>query len=240
LWEVATGKELRRFGEGRDGSSHLAFSPDGKILASCENPDGSVRWWDVATGKGLCHLASEPHHIALRLAFSPDSKLLATGVRHHGPGGVWQAFVWLWDVATGKRLRQLEIKGGYAADVTDLGFSPDGRILATSVYGGPHAVQLWDVANGSKIREFHKTEAGQDTLTTLAFSPNGRTLATGAYDGSVRLWEVATGKERRRFVGHRAFVSGLAFSPDGRVLASGSWDTTVLLWDLTGRRPKNP
>jgi len=71
----------------------------------------------------------------------------------------------------------------------------------------------------------------------VVFSPDGRTLATGGRDGTVSLWEVATGALRRRFHGHTAAVGRLAFSADGRTLASASSDTTVLLWDVAGLTP---
>ena len=77
---------------------------------------------------------------------------------------------------------------------------------------------------------------GEVNLTAVAFSPDGKTLAAGTGSGSVQLWEVLTGAERRRFTGHHGWVGSVAFAPDGRVLASGGHDTTVLLWDVTGRR----
>src|SRR5439155_16140056 len=74
------------------------------------------------------------------------------------------------------------------------------------------------------------------------FSADGKTLASANVDfhplgprlPSISLWEMATGKERRRFEGHRAEVNSVAFAPDGRTLASGSCDTTALVWDVTG------
>ena len=65
----------------------------------------------------------------------------------------------------------------------------------------------------------------------MAFSPDATRLASGSSDGTVRLWDAATGDEVRRFEGHTDWVSSVAFSPDGTRLASGSDDRTVRLWD---------
>ncbi|UPU34662.1 caspase family protein [Geomonas paludis] len=73
-------------------------------------------------------------------------------------------------------------------------------------------------------------------VAAVAFSPDGRTMASGSDDMSVKLWEVASGRELRTLVGHKEAVKSVAFSPDGKTLVSGSVDKTVKLWDVaTGR-----
>src|SRR5262249_52288145 len=87
-------------------------------------------------------------------------------------------------------------------------------------------IHFWDLY---LARERHKVP-GHSGI----FSPDGRTFVVGTNE-AVHLYEVATGQERRRFVGHNRNILSLAFSNDGRKLATGSHDTTVLVWDVTGR-----
>jgi WD40 repeat protein len=69
----------------------------------------------------------------------------------------------------------------------------------------------------------------------LAFSPDGKLLASGSSDRTIKLWDVATGKERATLRGHAGEVSSVCFSPDGKVLASGGDDRTIKLWDVATR-----
>jgi WD domain, G-beta repeat len=79
----------------------------------------------------------------------------------------------------------------------------------------------------SPITSHHR--AGIDSV---AFSPDGQTLASGSRDNTIKLWEVASGRERATLSGHGDEVSSVAFSPDGQTLASGSWDKTIKLWEV--------
>jgi hypothetical protein len=78
-------------------------------------------------------------------------------------------------------------------------------------------------------------EGHQNGINSLAFFADGKTLASGGYNGEIRLWEVATGKQRTALPGHDGMVGALLFSADGKFLISGSNDTTALIWDLTSR-----
>ena len=91
------------------------------------------------------------------------------------------------------------------------------------------------LANGFAQDYIHyATFAGHtDSVYSISFSPDGHILASGSADGTVRLWDVTTGKHLQTLAGHTDSVSSVSFSPNGQILASGSWDTTIRLWDVT-------
>jgi hypothetical protein len=120
-----------------------------------------------------------------------------------------------------------------------IALSADGRRLAATTGGREPALWLWDVDTGRPLWHVPYPDVGPRGVSGLAFAPDGRTLAV-SQAGPIRLWEVATGRERYRLEGHHGAVNGVAFSPDGRTLASAGEDTTVLIWDMTGPRPAAP
>jgi WD40 repeat protein len=218
LWDVATGKELHRFGDKDDANSDLCFAPDGRTIVT-RGGDSQFCLWDAGTCTRRKHFEGPPEGALLCFAYSPDGKTVATGDN--------AGKVLLWDPATGTRRA---LGAGHDGNVEAVAFAPDGKTVA-SACPEDQLVVLWDVATGKPRRRFE--HAGR--LEAVAFAPDGWYVASGGADRTVSLWEVATGKECGRFTGHRGEVCAVAFAPDGRSLASASTDTTVLLWDLTGR-----
>jgi hypothetical protein len=264
VYQTATGLPLCWMGEGRGIYFGLAFSPDGKILATARggftewhDDQGVISFWDPVRGIELDQFGEGTGPRAL--AFSPDGKTLASG----GGDGI----LWLWDVDSLEALRKI---GEHSGLIQAVAFSPDGKLLASA--GREGKVRLWNVADGKMIRSIDveapslafspdgKTLAagkalwdvatgkelpqfrGNTHLGLMAFSSDGRTLAT--YDGTgIHLWETATGKERRwyQLEDAAAEARSLLFTPDSRRLVSADRGWNALVWDVTGLdRPGQP
>ena len=221
LWDVDARTFVGTPMSGREPAADIAFSRDGRTLAS---PGVfAIELWNTRTstrhGRALRSVAGP----RTALAFSPDGRTLASA------GGL-DGTIRLWDVATsaprGQPLR------GHTDRVTSLAFSPDGRTLASA--SADKSIRLWDARTRTQRGEPLTGHAG--VVEDVAFSPDGRRLASAGADTTIRLWDVrAALRSADRLKGHAAVLS-LAFSPDGRTLASAGLDGAARLWDVRRQR----
>ncbi|MFF4733487.1 helix-turn-helix domain-containing protein [Streptomyces mirabilis] len=209
----------------------LAFSPDGRTLATAEDGSGTRVWlWDIsdaARPKRLRQdLAASYDYTDYHLLFSPSGHTLAISA-----SGDTGDRVWLWDTTTPAHPKHLAspLKGIVAA------FAPRGHLLAVASISGD--IQLWNVSNLAHPTRIGSPFTTNGHLLAAAFSADGHTLAIGSGDGTVWLWDTAAPAHTKALgnplTGHTDSITSMTSTPDHpNLLATGSVDGTVRLWDL--------
>jgi WD40 repeat protein len=203
----------------------LAFSPDGRLLASC-GYDRLIQLWETATGKGL-HSLKDHSDAVYSVAFSPDGKLLASGAADRA--------VKVWDVATGKRILTL----GEATDwVYAVAWSHQGRHLAAG--GVDKSIRVWEVSpEGGKL--VHAVFAHEAPITRLVYSADDGSLYSLSEDRTAKAWDTSRMVERRVYPRQPALPLALALRPDQKQLALGRFDGGLALFDeVTGKVQAQP
>lgn len=196
----------------------LAFSPDGKVLASGTS-EGNIQLWDVASGKIAATLKGHSNSVNC-VAFSSDGKVLASASG--------DSTIRLWDIQTARNTTTLN---GHTSYVQALAFSLDGKRLVSG--GADNTVRIWSLTTGKNplVLRGHA-----DWVMTVAFDPSGKGVASGSVDKTVRLWDAQTGKNRATFTEHSKGVRSVAYLPDGQRLASASPDNSIRIRDIaTGK-----
>jgi serine/threonine protein kinase/Tol biopolymer transport system component len=213
IWDLATGKSIRRF----DGDSStvwsVTFDSKGTQLAI-----GTGLWrvmlWDLQTGKvihSLDHAAS-----VWSVVFSPDGQSIASA------SGDKTAKIW--DAVNGRLIYDLPDHTNFVYSVA---FSPDGKTLASA--SNDKTITIVEAATGRLIRTL---EGHSDAVRSVAISPDGKTLVSGSYDETIKVWNLETGQLIRSLQGHSDDIVTVAIDPDGKFIASGSKDKTIKIWDL--------
>lgn len=237
------------------GSSVLAFSPNGKLLA-IGGTNGTIVLWDVAAGTSKGQLVAKwefPKDVQAKpgepslgsvsnLIFTPDGKILIASIYTLFAD---QRTIALWDVATGQPISQplLENKSPY-----DLLLSPDGRTLAISEWG---KISFWDLETNQfvgqfPVPQFEGIPIGLNTMPVVSspvFSPDGKTLAAISSVNTITFWDVATLQPigQPLMVGEMYVNNGvehIAFTKDGKSLLTFYPDGTLASWDLTTRQSR--
>lgn len=243
----------------------LAYSPDGRIIATGSSDKNSIRLWEVSTGAPKAKTFPGQVGDVWSLAFSPDGRQLASGTRD-GPIRIWT----LAESEAGEIVEEHLHADNYGNFI----FSPDSKTMAGGCAN--HTVKIWDVAtltvkivltNATYVVAFSKdgksllvsTEGGTpqwrnadvqtaqpvpryagnlDQMISVDLSPDRRVAALGLANGWIQLWSIESGQPvGSPWEGHLGDVRSLAFSPAGDKLASGGIDKSVLVWDVkTGKR----
>ena len=250
IWDIASEALITELSDSKGFGREMRFSPTGEHFIGAA-PTGDIGVWDTQTGEKINTLTGHTKFIRA-VAFHPEGKQLATVAQ--------DITARLWDIVSGEQIglfptelpgdtsvyrgdpeqihqyiqKYKKIGKRYKCIPLKLTFSPCGTMIACGIQ---EHIRLRDAAT-LETRMLILLPETCSRPFALTFSPCGKYLVSGSWwrEGlekvSIRIWEVATGKNIHTFWGHTTDVQDLAFSPDGKLLASGSYDGTILLWDM--------
>jgi WD40 repeat protein/tRNA A-37 threonylcarbamoyl transferase component Bud32 len=202
----------------------LAFSPDGKILASGAD-ESSIRFWDVASGQPIGQSLAGHRAWVSSLVFWPDGKTLASASADQT--------IRLWDLSDLSRVQPIgRPLCGHELEVWQLGLLPDHRTLVSGSKDG--SVYVWDTA---AIRQQRTRITLAPRVAVWAFGASDSSVITVDRQGRVTQWQGTDFQEQRRLIelGTNTDPFGARLSPDGRLLATASTTGLAQVWDLEKR-----
>jgi WD40 repeat protein len=214
IWDLNSGEKELDFKASDTWISFLAFSPDGRKLATASRDGAEI--WDASDGKSI---QAFPGAEALSVCFSPDNRrLLATDTNNRAV---------IWDLERG----EIIVSVSHDDYIWGCTFSPNGKRFATA--SSDNIARIWDATSGA---ELFKLTGHTSTVVSVYFSPDGSQLATTGRDGVTKLWDANTGELLLNLYGSGEGLNGVAISPDGSKLATagahGLWIYLLRLDDL--------
>jgi WD40 repeat protein len=227
LWDIKTGAQLHVFAGHEGPMQGIAFSPDGKLIAST-SLDMTIRIWDTATGKELKQFKTGGDFFSNPL-FTPDGKALAVAsTTGWNAGSLTDIAVRLLDVDNGKEIRRFT---GHTNLIQGIAISPDGRKLLSG--SSDATVRVWDLTSGKEILRF----AGHDRLVAkVRFSADGQFAWSRDNALNLLIWDVYTGQILRRF---DASVTAAVFTMDSQsIYLANVGSHTIRLWTLSLSLPE--
>ena len=214
LWDSRTGEVKKTLAQEAETGSIAAISANGSAIAEVA-PDDSVRLWNVETGKHRIIPARNSKVSAI--ALSADGKVLVTAYA--------SAIVWT-DASDLKATRAIE----GVSDISALAVSMNATLLAAS---GNGTIKIWKTDGSLK-----QNISANGQVTALQFGAEDKFLAVGRKDGTLSVWNIATGQSIFEARKHSSAVNAIAFSKDGMLMATGSDDRTAIIWELASRRAR--
>jgi WD40 repeat protein len=211
IWNCASGSLAAELSGHTNVLTRVAFSPDGKYLAT-SSQDKSVRLWRTEDGRPGPVLSDDA--IVNQLSFSPDSTRLATAGQ--GIGGR------VWDVMTGKPIDLAQKTEGI---VRCFNFSPDGKRLVSA--GDETSLRVWDAQTGNML---HQLRGFRPPVYHMAFSPDSQHVVAAGNDRFAALWEVESGRLLGKLE-HGAAILSVAYSTDGARIVTTTANNQARIWD---------
>jgi WD40 repeat protein/transcriptional regulator with XRE-family HTH domain len=201
----------------------LVFSPDGRRLASGSIGSG-VKVWDVASGT-LIWSKSLPKNTN-RLSFSADGQIIVIPA--------WDGTLELWDYQRDTVIEELPHPGL----ISPQAWSPQERLMVCGSQTQDGTIWLWRWEEDGPARCVQTLAAHSHWVNGLAFAPDGTQFASASYDGTVKVWDVASGRCLETFTEHTDRVMLVEWSPDGRTLASCGFDHAIWLREMPACRSR--